>query len=383
MASFSFMNCSINMTSAGDTRYNGSSADLANIPGDAGATITFTHEYIHFVQSISGIWGFRLLDAMIDLGIRGAVKLSPPPAPGQTGRVVIMPLLAGLADRAGQADPHLRTKANQLGDQIRCLFSGDHYAYAGAKPAWTLDTQEVTCGTFNETFWGIVTPGGRFRPITPRMCAEGMARMIDRWLARKLGFNAHTWPDSDSERELYNGIFNLLGQATYAEAVAEVVRERVAVTVCWLALATERPDLAVAYMLDFLQKGSGAGGLAKSIAISLHEALLQHPQKIYGAHHFNRTMNDIQHGAAATIDRNEYLDIYEQLKNIQNASNLALRVPYYFSDEDVDWAVVEHWMKTFTLPKVVATDGNVPEIAGVGVTPTVSDLLSQICRVMF
>ncbi len=70
MASFDFFSCRI------DVADRGSSADLAAMPGNALMTMSFSHEYIHYLQLISSNPGFRILAELVDFSVHSAFQLA-------------------------------------------------------------------------------------------------------------------------------------------------------------------------------------------------------------------------------------------------------------------------------------------------------------------
>jgi len=381
MAGFNWTTCEIRMTASGGV-YHGTTADLANIPSDADATMSFSHEYVHFLQLISSLSGLRLLGELIDLGVKGTLILSGHVEGEQIMvRHKMLPLLAAQADHAGVANPIFRPRLRYLNEQASILFSSQDYPYTGAEPAWSLVQQVVTVGTYTEQFIGIVTPRATFRPITPGMLAEGMARRIDQLLKTNEGFAHHDWANNEIEEEFYNGIFNVLSQADYENNVAPATVQRLTIVLCWLALGSIRPDWAMAVMLGRLKENRSAGGLVATIAITLRDLLMSRDVDLLKASTFNEVVEDLQHGAGNVIDRTEYLPIYAQLKNIHRAGNLVFAHPEYFADESIGWGHVREWMSMFTVPRVVADDGDVDSIDGVECTPTVTDFLREIVRV--
>lgn len=383
MAIFDWTSCEIRMT-AGDGQYHGTKADLANIPEDADATMSLAHEYVHFLQLISSLSGLHLLGELIDLGVKGALILSGH-AEGEriTVRHKILPLLRGQPDHAGSTHPTFSPRLQYLKEQASVLFASKDYPYTGGEPPWSLVQQFVTVGGYTEPFAGIITPRGTFRPITPGMLAEGMARRIDQLLKKNSGFTGHDWGNSDVEREFYNGIRNVLSQPQYAHNVAPVTLDRLTIVVCWLALGSIRPDWAMVVMLGHLKENRTAGGLVSTVAITLRDLLMREDVALLKTRTFNEVIEDLQHGAGNVIDRTEYLSIHDQLKNVHRAGSMVFAHPEYFADDSIGWGHVREWMSIFSIPRVVADDGDVDSIDGVPCTPTVTDFLREIVRVFF
>jgi len=159
--------------------------------------------------------------------------------------------------------------------------------------------------------------------------------------------------------------------------------DRLTIVLCWLALGSVRPDWAMAVMLGRLKENRTAGGLVSTVAITLRDLLTSEDVALLKARSFNEVIDDLQHGAGNVIDRTEYLPIYEQLKNVHRAGNLVFSHPEYFAEASTGWGHIREWMSIFTIPCVVADDGDVHSIDGVPCTPIVTDYLREIVRVFF
>lgn len=380
MAYFNWNTFEIVLT--GGTAYQISRNDLTEVPQDGNSTVILVHEYVHFIQSISSICGIRVLAELINLGVTGALLLS---GVGQgsliSKRYPILKMLRNLPDHAGVNNPILADRLRYFSEQRRILFQTPIQPYCGDAVPWSLETQIVTEGRYVEQFVGIVTPNKMFRPITPRMLAEGMARRIDRWIKMNHGFDYPNWPSHAVEDELYNGIWNVLSQEQYSHNIVPETLDRITVTVCWLALACERPDFAVAVMLGRLKQKKTAGGTTKAIAIELRDLLRRPNVGLLRTHSFNEVIRDLHYGAANVMMRNEFVPVFRQLQSIFRASSTVFSQPTLFADDSVTWERVVQWMSLFSIPRVVAVDGNVDAIAEVSCSPNVSDFLTEFWRV--
>jgi hypothetical protein len=116
MASFDFFSCSI------DVADRGSSADLAAMPGNPVMTMSFSHEYIHYLQLISSNPGFRMLAELVDFGVHSAFQLAGDisASGGEIkGYHEILPKLAALPDHAGQKHADIRARTRDFMDEAR------------------------------------------------------------------------------------------------------------------------------------------------------------------------------------------------------------------------------------------------------------------------
>jgi hypothetical protein len=303
MAHFNWGTCEIGLR-CGFGQYHGTIAEVTRIPADPDATMSFAHEYFHFLQLISSLSGLHILGELIDFGAIGALLLAGHKEGDRiTARHRIIPILAGMPAGAGRKLTELTARREHFGDQAKVLFGMDDYACAGTFPAWSLIEQVLTVGGYTEPFVGIVTPRNTFRPITPGLLAEGMARRMDQWLKANAGFAGHHWAAGVIEDEFYNGIRNVLSQPEYSHNVAPTVVGRLTVVVCSLALACDRPDWAVSVMLGRLRHANTAGGLVQSIAITLLDLLKRDDVRQLNARSYNEVVDDLQHGSSRLIAR--------------------------------------------------------------------------------
>lgn len=381
MASFSWSQCKIFMTNQAGS-FSGTISDIQGIPTNQDATMSLVHEYSHFLQMISSLSGFRLFCELITFGVHGAVRfLGYGPSDIVSGYHEILPVLRNQNNNSGRIYPDIQERAQSLTDEAGILFSYDDYEYTGNKQPWEIDTFIVSNGTYqNEPFCGIVTPRIRIRPITPGMLAEGLSRRIDQLIKNNHGYNNHVWSSSFVEDEYYNGILNVISQERYSHNVLEQYRNEITAILCSLALATERPDKAMFFMLEKLALKVNAGIIPKTVGGILKDVLVK--QGSLNANHYNKVMDHTLHGPATIMARSEFSNIYEQLKRIQKASNNVISDPLFFVDKTMNWDTIKIWMNDFSLPPIEAVDGSVSEIDGIQCESFITDYLSEVERVL-
>ena len=242
------------------------------------------------------------------------------------------------------------------------LFQPHYYPYVGTALPWQCERNIVDKGAFSDEKYGFIAPNGLFRPFTPGLAAEGMARQIDQWFKRNMGFAAYAWNESEEETDYYQGIRTLLGQERYSRTVAEAIRDKVNMIVCGLALLTPHPDFAIAAMLRHLEGGalSGAGSAIieqelRSLLISEHEL---------HADLYNTTMREILTGTVRVMEPDEYKSIHRQLLAVHSAASSVLRGPGFLLDDTVRWQHIEELMSRYSIPPIKARDGDLFEYRG-------------------
>lgn len=345
MPAFDFWSFTIDMEDHDSQR-------IARLPDHPMATLSFVHEYVHFIQSCSSLLGFNLLEQLINVGIAGTVTLSGLEGP-QKG-LDIVGLLEALPDHAGRGHEDVTGKMQALADEMLVLTGMIEDPYTGSEPPWNLVMQTVVRGTHAWDYWGFVTPRGTFRPFTPLMAIEGVARRVDRWYAANEGYVGHSWTPGDEEEEVYNGLRNLLCQPRYKHIVSEHNVDELTVLIGSLALLAPHTDWAIKAMLDFIER-MAAWLPANAMEQELRHFLIENDE--LRADYFNATMEQIQHGNALMMARAQYLAIYDQLKRIYAASSRILSGPGVLFHSDTNWQSVQQMMGAYSVPPIKVSDG--------------------------
>ncbi len=377
MAGFSWATCEILMTNS-NGGYGGTSHDLAKIPQDPDATMSFVHEYVHFLQLISSVAGLRLMGDLVRTGLVAAFKLNGM-CDEVTGYHELLPLLGGLPDGAARNDSDVTAMAEELSDEATVLLGPWTCPLQAEAEAWDIVQQEVSHRTYNNTLYGIASPSGVFRPITPGMLAEGMARRIDQWVGTSEGFAGHAWPQSRVEEEFYCGIKNVLGREAYGRNVCGDLIDEITVIVCSLGLATPDPNTAVAEMLGLLRSSHLIGGTSGATAEALKELLVG--KGLLRAFHYEQAMDQLA-SICRVVSRKEFYSFHEQFNKIAAAGNCLISRPGAYARRNVDWDAVRRWMEQHGLPPVIATDRSVDSIDGIACFDAVSPFLSEVLRVV-
>jgi hypothetical protein len=379
MAQFCWSDITIDM-GKGDRSF--SCTDLSSMPQAADPTMSFVHEYIHYLQSLGSVAGARWLSEMIDVAVISALLLDehiPPNAVGSKPAHQVPPFLPIVdilrkhPDGAARSMP-IQTRFQSLHAEGARIFSHHSYDYAGKASHFEVVRQRVG----GEDYWGYVTVRRRFQPFNVTFIAENMARALDQRLKRACGFGAHSWATGRCEDELYNGLRHVLEQSRYAHNVAPQYLGDIAIVLCALALATGQPDAALEDMLERLADVRTLGGLPVTVAreLQLHLGDNLH------ATPFNNVIDQIQRGPAAAMARVQYMEIYEHLKCLQKVGNTVLHDPSFFVDGETTWQRVISWLGNFGLTRVVASDGPVQAVGPAASRVALSELLEQAWRVL-
>ncbi len=357
-------------------------AALVDISKSPELLVSVVHEYVHFMQLVSSVGGVRLLADFVDLGVRGGLLLSGSIKLGEvvSGYKKIMPLLKDLRDSCWSSHEGVAARRVETMDELDAMFTADPFAYSGQKTSWEVESHEIALKTYVEPMWGFVvsTPlGPKFRPFSIGFLAENMARRLDRWFASGAA-PKHTWPASPTESEYYNGLFTLL-ERRLPDSSAPTIEE-IVVVIASLALASPRPDLATALMLERVILPVDGGHLTENVAATFKSLLVQH--RLLHADHYNEAISDVMWGAAQIMDRTEYAEIHGRLLQIHGAANRILTNPTYFVEPKLNWETVKRWMKIFPPPPVVVVDGLATKIGEVSCESFATDFLSHVERAL-
>lgn len=368
MPAFEFWSVTIDM----ETQDFDSIAKMLDHPK---ATLSFVHEYVHFIQSCSSLMGFNLLEQLVNVGIAGAVVLSGLEGPQRD--LDIIGLLEHLPDRAGRNHSEISTKMRALADEMKVLTDMIDDPYTGEEAPWSIVEQKIVRGTHEWNYWGFVTPRETFRPFTPLIAIEGVARRVDRWYSINEKFIGHEWPATNEEDEVYNGLRNLLLQPRYSHVVSGDNADALTVVIGSLSLLAPHPDWAIKEMLAFIE-GMTAWLPIAAIERDLRELLIANNE--LHADFFNETMCRIQHGNALMMARTQYLGIYDQLKLIHAASKRMLSGPGVLFHPDICWNSFQQMLAVYSVPPVKVNDWIDFEVAGIEANRELHRFVSLVVR---
>lgn len=381
MGCFHWDTCTIDMA-GGEIR--ACAAEVGAIPAIDAVTMSFAHEYVHFLQLVSSVAGIRMFAEMIDYAVGGALCLGGiiSAAGGEVDeRQDILSLLRAQPDHAGANNPDLGPRGQSILADCGVLFSTNDYPVSGHPTPWSVVRESIQYNGKSQDFVGFVTPRNRFRPFVPSILAEGMARRVDQWLRRNHGY-AFQWDDSHHETEVYDGVRNVLSQHRYEHNVAPGKLDELTVVVCHMALATNVPDQAMELMLARLADSRTAGGLIRTVVAELRDVLTS--ARLLDSGHFNRAIKAVMKAdTSKAVAWKQLFGVFDQLERVHAAASTALSRPLTFADPSVTWPNVVAWMGGYGLPHVQALDGPVANVSGVLATEAATELLTEARRVMF
>lgn len=351
--------------------------------------MSFAHEFTHYLQLMTSAFAMRTMAEVLDAGVHSAqiiaghIDSSRPISPSE--RRFIYPMLQMEPTGAGHQDTNIVARTVSIEDDLRTLFSDDAQPYTGTHKPWEICTQTIRYQGRSEEFWGFVTPSGTFRPFSPGLLAEGMARRTDQWLCRNESWQS-PWAASVSETEYYNGILNILCQPAYAANVGTFDVEVLTVMVCQLALVTTIPDLAAKIMLDRISMDGALGDTPAEIGRALTQTL-RREKLVWPPHagNLDRVLDDLTtKGTAFDGMRRKELDaLLFELRRFKWLAAEILGNPLLFADPTARWNTIISRIKRYGLPAVIVRDGELNGVYGEPCGNSLTRFLREIDRVIF
>ena len=195
MAVFDWTTCTIDMTNRRGGLADATLADMASLPSDEQATVSFVHEYSHFLQAMGSYGAFSMMAELVEIATIGSLCLTGVVTSDSAvvhGYHPVIKTLANAAPHAGAA-VLIRPRLDSLLDEARAVLLPQVGSSPQQATMWDLASAVVTSGSFTDSFDGVVTPSG-FRPFNVAFLAENMARQVDRWVACNQGFSSQPGP---------------------------------------------------------------------------------------------------------------------------------------------------------------------------------------------
>lgn len=354
MATFNFWTFCIDLTDRGDRDR------LVASPMHPAIIASFAHEYVHYLQSVSSLLGFNIVEQVIRVGLDGALRLT-----GHTNssrNLSLDDMLDSLKQNAGTHDAEIASDCQSLIDELACYMSVDDYPYESIGQPWDVVCGSVAYGTFrDEEVYGYLTERSTFRPFFPRLLTEGVARQGDRWFARNHGMEGQFWEMDNIEVEVYLGIRNILLNPRYERCVHPGNIEELVVIICTIALLTPHPDWSVMKMLETIAHEKYWMPIADWDRV-LRKLMFDNGE--LGVGYFNEVMDRILHGPALAISRRDFLPIFEHLKIIHSASLAALRGSFFLFDRNLNWDGLWQTVLRYQVPPIRVSDGIVSGFNG-------------------
>lgn len=381
---------------AGDPQYT--AEELGLIPeSDWWVASSFVHEYIHYLQLLSSVAFNEALANSLDL-LAGRTMFAAGLFEGTgvvSGPQSIRDMISSEGFDPGRTDGEALAEWELNEAEMVFAYGSPTFACDASLQEWDVVKQRVAGPRGEEGFHGIVSSdglGGRvFRPITPAMMAEGVARIVQTRFVRGQYGRTQGFGQSGLEQGHYRGMANVLARRfpvlLGVEETAGLL-ERLAGVLCQLALLTPVPDLAASLCLDRLETVSPVSMPLPELAEDLTSVLngvkimlkkRQQRRKLLDWDLNMAEIRSLKTGVARALDwvGEAYLD-----DHIARAVRLQERLRgsvLTLLPEQVKWPTVAGWMASFGVPRVLAVgDAEVPAVGGISSQCVVGRLLLEM-----
>jgi hypothetical protein len=352
------------------------------------------HEYVHYLQFTSSLPAANLIRELVSVAVQGALTVRGALAP-EGGEVRGQHTVTGVLDQlpAGAGTrgvPTIRERIVDVRDELDALLKTRIRRYEGTCPPWSIDTSTLQLGQRRLEFWGLVAPDPSgngdlmYAEFTPGALADTAARRVDRWVHVNHRCNEDAIADaagSCTERFGYNGLYELLAQAPFSDAIAPPIREAAAVIICQLCLMTPKPDLAVFIILGWLAASRKPACTANAFAAACVE-LLQSTSLLEWSNYAQALSFPCADLPCAMVasERNAVCGHFSRMKQL--VKDIAAS-PALLADPSATWCTIRGWMERYGVPQVILPHGVLLDsIAGVPCTEGLSYLLNQV-RIAF
>jgi len=360
--------------------------ELSALPDNPSVAMAFAHEYTHYVQLISSVFGMRVLGELLDFGVGVALALAGE-VPFEGGEVAdgafdILELLRKQETGAARREDGVAACADSIVSDLETLFVPASLAFEGEERPWQVVRYPLLYQTRQEPFYGYVTPSQHFRAFSPGLLAEGMARRTDQWLRLNHQFDVE-WERNDEGSEHYDGIRHLLAHRRYCDSVTESNIEELTFILCHLALATNIPDQSTYLMLKQLEHGFD--DIAPNAIAIVWRDLLSN-EGLLSRKHFQDVYDYIagQGKSLHAMKTDQLRPILDYLTVVRQSTEIVIDRPDAFATPSMQWPTFIDRVREFRLPKVKALEDCYPnELWGIRCGTPVSELLTEIDRVIF
>ena len=152
-----------------------------------------------------------------------------------------------------------------------------------------------------------------------------------------MGFQ-HSWANSQTEAEHYNGVQEILSQPQYENNVVSTSIDRLTIAVSHLALACDRPDHAMQIMLEQLGSKRSLGGLVETVSQILRDELVSRGRLT--AESFNEVSDDLHHGQFEQHVQSPIDEVHIGIVHGRSQRPLPLHDPARQRMQSTEWIVL-------------------------------------------
>jgi len=325
----------------------------------------FVHEYVHYVQALTGTIGRHILLEMVRLAIFAGISRRhgwPPPA--GYDQVHLHEVLENAAPADFQSSEPRRQYHEFIRDLLFALDDTAGPAPAGTTPGVLLRrTLTVGANTVDDFVHvtGTNSSGVVAVPVTDRVVFENMARQVQR---NYLRFNNNLDTSAvDDERNRSHGdlTYVCLHDVLANRLPASEDSGKWTITLCQVALLCRNPGTAFERIINSLT------GLRNTDLTSFVQALNRDAwfQGEFNEPPVQELLNELIGKWGTAILPRENWEMREFTKLVANACNALLGDYSLMASPLLTWKDVGHWIARFGCPPLTFSDGTISQVQGI------------------
>ncbi len=340
--------------------------DIADLERDPVTKARFVHEYIHYVQCLTGTIGRHILVEIARVSIfAGLHKAYGWPPPKNYGQIDLADVL-GRAEKVDFIGTEPAAQYQEFDRELRFALAAHMTRYNGAVASsspFVSTSHQV--GQFKvDDFVHVVsqhpTAGSMLIPVTDRVVFENMARQVQKNFLR---FNNDLDTTAVDDHRLGPSAdlpYVCLHDHLRARLAEGEDPAKWTITLCQIALLCRNPGTAMRQMWQHLRDQDNCDLDAFTKVVGRDDWFkgeFNHPP-------LQKTLDELIGGLGTAMRMTENWELREFTKCIATASNTLVDRYDYFADPLLEWKTVASWVSRFGCPPVICRDGRCTEIMG-------------------
>jgi hypothetical protein len=336
--------------------------DSSALVGDPVAQATFTHEYIHYVQCLTGTVGRLILLDMVRVAVfAGLHKVHNGSIPARFQQIDLKQVFASASrsDFDG-TDPALQYR--ELERELTFAFAAESEV-CNTHPPGTLFSKRLSVrGLEVDDFVHVTayTPAGVVCvPVSDRVVFENMARQVQRnFLLFAVG---HSPIDDERSKNHGDAPYACLHDLIVSVLPSSEPYSKWTIAICQAALMCQHPGKAFEHIFGRL-KLTRVHDLEGFVSALNRDSWFEGE---FNVPDVQTTVNDLVRGYGTAMRPGENYELAELVRLVANAHN-AIRSPWsYFANPLVKWNDVASWVRSFGCPPVRCNDRKILELHGI------------------
>lgn len=338
----------------------------------------FVHEYVHYVQALTGTIGRIILSELVRLSIyAGLIKMHGDPLPSEVPGPIDLRAALSSATVADFQHSDVRIQYQRLRDELRFALSDNTTPAPPGAAAGSFVRLQLTVGTHTvDRFVHIVAEsrdGLVAVPLTDRVVFENMARQVQR---NYLRFNNGLIVSSvdDERRKSHEDLtYVCLHDALKGRLPATEDPAKWTITLCQIALLCRNPGTAIERMLSGVSHPTSSD-IAGFINVMNYDPWFNGE---FNVPPVQDVLKELTSKWGSSLLLREQWELREFTKLVATSYNEVSANYSLMANSLICWSEVRGWITRFGCPPVVFSDTIRTNIHG---HTTASHWTSYLCR---